>query len=129
MRTLTVFIVPLLLLTGVLLVSQFTPNADPCAGGVPGCGSVRNAGDTAVTLQATDGGDVRTIEVPAGERVVMSSDTSAIRVEPDQCLMVEGGPFWSAVSYTDRTGQDTGVWHPIDDWGARVHLATGSCPT
>lgn len=128
-----VFVLPLLALIAVLVIPLVTPAASTCGGGIPGCGSLRNAGETAVVVEfAQRGGDgvedKTEREVQAGERALLIGDANAVFVDAGQCLKVDGGPFWTATSYTDRTGQDTGEWHPIDDWGARVTLGSERCP-
>jgi hypothetical protein len=126
--TLAVFVLPLLAVTGVLTVAWTTGLGDPCGGPVPGCGSLRNAGDTPVTVRAvTDPSDTEMV-VAAGERVLLGGTVNEVRVEAGHCLIVEGGPFWDARTVIDQTVSASGSWHPIDDWGARVYAVPGDCP-
>ncbi|MDJ0348955.1 hypothetical protein [Cryobacterium sp. PH29-G1] len=124
----TVFAVPLLALAGILVVAWTAGVEDTCGGPVPGCSSLRNAGDIPVTVRAViDKSDTETL-VEGGERVLLGDWRNGVRVDHEQCLVVEGGPFWDALTVIDRTTETTGVWHPVDDWGARLHLHDGACP-
>lgn len=126
------FLLSGLAVAGVLGVAWVTGFGDPCGGPLPGCGNLRNAGDLPVTVQAitsTPAGDqVSTAVVVSDERGVLRGATNEVRVEAGHCLIVEGGPFWDARSVIDRTTESTGVWHPVDEWGAWVTLHDGPCP-
>jgi hypothetical protein len=123
-----VFALPLLAVAGILVVAWTAGVGDTCGGPVPGCGSLRNAGDIPVTVRAViDQSDTETL-VEGGERVLLGDWRNGVRVDHEQCLVVEGGPFWDALTVIDRTTEATGVWHPVDDWGARVQLHDGACP-
>lgn len=123
-----VFALPLLALAGSLVVAWNAGVEDTCGGPVPGCSSLRNAGDIPVTVRAViDQSDTETL-VEGGERVLLGDWRNGVRVDHEQCLVVEGGPFWDALTVIDRTTEATGVWHPVDDWGARVQLHDGACP-
>lgn len=131
---LAVIVLPLLALAGVLVFALLAPGPHTCGGAVPGCASLRNAGELPVTVETlvgqVDGEDERQENVvAAGARVLLTGESNAVRVDAGQCLRVGGGPFWTTVSFTDRVGQDAGQWQVIDDWGARVQLESGRCPT
>jgi len=123
-----VFALPLLALAGILVVAWTVGVEDTCGGPVPGCSSLRNAGDIPVTVRAIiDQSDTETL-IERGERVLLGDWRNGVRVDHGQCLVVEGGPFWDALTVIDRTTELTGVWHPLDDWGARVQLHDWACP-
>jgi len=131
---LAVIVLPLLALAGVLVFALLAPGPRTCGGAVPGCAALRNAGELPVTVETlvgeVDGVDERQENVvAAGARVLLTGESNAVRVDAGQCLRVGGGPFWTAASVTDRVGQDAGQWQVIDDWGARVQLESGRCPT
>ncbi len=122
------FALPLLAVAGILVVAWTAGIEDTCGGPVPGCSSLRNAGDIPVTVRAViDQPDTETL-VEGGERVLLGDWRNGVRVDHGQCLVVEGGPFWDALTVIDRTTEATGVWHSVDDWGARVQLHAGACP-
>lgn len=126
--TAVVFALPLLAVAGILVVAWTAGVGDTCGGPVPGCGSLRNAGDIPLTVRAViDQSDTKTL-VEGGERVLLGDWRNGVWVDHEQCLVVEGGPFWDALTVIDRTTEATGVWHPVDDWGARVQLHDGACP-
>ena len=123
-----VFVLPLVALSAILLVAWNAGVGGTCGGPVPGCGSVHNAGDIPVTVRAViDQPETETL-VEAGTQTLLGDWRSGVRVNDGQCLFVEGGPFWDALTVIDRTTDSTGVWHPIDDWGAQVQLHNGPCP-
>jgi len=125
---LAVFALPLLAVTGILVVAWTAGVGGTCGGPVPGCGSLRNAGDVPVTVRAViDQSDSETL-VEGGKQVLLGGWRNEVRVDYGQCLVVEGGPFWDARTVIDRTADATGVWHPVDDWGAQVQLHNGPCP-
>lgn len=127
-RTFALFGLPLLAVVGVLAVSLVIPGSNTCGGPVPGCGNLRNAGPVPMDIQAAGGtADVGTVTVQPRERVLLFGTVSEVRVDAGQCLIVEGGPFWNARTDIDRVAEPTGLWHAIDDWGARVHLRDGPC--
>lgn len=100
---LVAFGLPLLAVTGVLTVAWTTGLGDSCGGPVPECGSLRNAGDTPVTVRevaADPGSDTESV-VAAGERVLLGGVVNELRVDARQCLLVEGGPFWDARTVID----------------------------
>lgn len=131
------FGLPLVALIGVLVVLLVSPGPQSCGGSVPGCGSLRNAGDLPVLIRSAPPLPVRaetgvadeqaTHTVSPGERALLVGETTDVWVEAGQCLSVEGGPLWSALAQIDRVSESTGAWHPIDDWGARVQLSEGRC--
>ena len=122
------FALPLLAVAGILVVAWTAGVGDTWGGPVPGCSSLRNAGDNPVPVRAViDQSDTETL-VEVGERVLLGDWRNGVRVDHGQCLVVEGGPFWDALTVIDRTTEATGVWHPIDDWGARLQLHAGACP-
>ena len=105
-----------------------------CGGPVPGCGNILNSGDIPIVIERTttapDGNAQalpRTFTVAPGERAILLGATNAVRVDADQCLTIEGGPFWTAVTHIEQATDAPGVWMPIDEWGARVHLTGGPC--
>ena len=61
------------------------------------------------------------------ERVLLGYWRNGKGIDRGQCLVVEGGPFWDALTVIDRTTEATRVWHPVDNWGARVQLHDGAC--
>ena len=123
-----VFALPLLALAGFVVVARTAGVEGTCGGPVPGCSSLRNAGDIPVTVRAViDQSDTQTL-IAGGERVLLGDWRNGVRVDHEQCLVVEGGPFWDALTVIDRTTEATGVWHPVDDWGARLELHDGACP-
>ncbi|KGJ74472.1 hypothetical protein GY21_10570 [Cryobacterium roopkundense] len=122
------FALPLLALVGILVVAWTAGVEDTCGGPVPGCSSLRNAGDIPVMVRAViDQYDTETL-VEGGERVLLGDWRNGVRVDHGQCLVIEGGPFWDALTVIDRTTEATGVWHPFDDWGAWLWLHGGACP-
>ncbi|POH71256.1 hypothetical protein C3B59_01220 [Cryobacterium zongtaii] len=123
-----VLALPLLAVAGILGVAWTFGVEDACGGPVPGCGSLRNAGDIPVTVRAViDQPDTETL-VGGGARALLGGWSNGVRVDRGQCLTVEGGPFWDTLTVIDRTTEATGVWHPVDDWGARVQLHDRPCP-
>lgn len=127
-RTFALLGLPLLAVAGVLAVSLVIPGADTCGAPIPGCGNLRNAGQIPVDIQAAGGtADVGTVTVQPGQRVLLFGPATEVRVDAGQCLTVEGGLFWNARTDIDRVAEPTGLWHTIDDWGARVHLRDGPC--
>lgn len=127
-----VLVLPMLVLTGVLAVAWAAGTGGTCSGPVPGCASLRNAGDIPVTVSPTsttsDGESSSATVVPPGEREVLRGTANDVRVETGQCLIVDGGPLWNARTIIDRTDAANGVWHPVDEWGARVQMHNGACP-
>lgn len=126
--------IPILISTvvgaAVLSVAWVSGWGDDCGGVLPGCGNLRNAGERAVSVQATGASAVEEPDstlIAPGQRGVLVGVTNHVRVDAGECLIVDGGPFWQARTVIDRTAQDTGVWHRIDDWGARVTLHEGDC--
>jgi len=125
---LAVFVLPLVALSAILLVAWNAGVGGTCGGPVPGCGSVRNAGGIPVTVRAViDQSETETL-VEGGKQVLLGGWRSGVRVDYGQCLVVEGGPFWNVLTVIDRSTDWTGVWQPIDDWGAQVQLHNGPCP-
>jgi hypothetical protein len=132
-----VLALPLLVVTGILVVAWISGSENTCGGPVPGCASLRNAGDIPVTVRTATGQSdtgkeedkerVEEVSVAGGERVLLSG-WGDVRVSPEQCLVVEAGPLWDVLTVIDRTTDATGIWHPVDDWGARVQLHDGECP-
>lgn len=113
------------ILTGIVV----PPGGGDCGGPLPGCGNLRNAGEAPVTVQATHtDGTVTTSTVPPGQRGVLTGVTNAVAVEPGTCLTVDAGPFWTATTHVSTPPHSERQWVPIDDWGARVQVATGFCP-
>ena len=126
--TLAVFVLLPVALSGILVVAWNAGVGGTCGGPVPGCGSVRNAGGIPVTVRAViDQSETETL-VEGGKQVLLGGWRSGVRVDYGQCLVVEGGPFWNALTVIDRATETTGVWHPIDDWGAQLQLHNGPCP-
>ena len=132
-RLLGLFGLPLVALVGVLTVAAVTHDGD-CGGPVPGCGNLLNAGEIHILIEritTSSGGDEQTLPrtstVPAGERAILLGVTNAVRVDPGQCLTVEAGPFWTALTQVEQASDEPGRWVPIDEWGARVHLTDGPC--
>lgn len=126
--TVAVVVLPLLAVTGILAVAWTVGVGDRCGGPLPGCGSLRNAGDNPVTVREVTDQSVTDVVVAAGQRVLLGGSSNELHVDAEQCLIVEGGPSWDARTVIDRTAAATGVLHPIDDWGARVQLHDDACP-
>ena len=127
-RTFALFGLPLVALTGALAVALVLPGSNTCGGPITGCGNLRNAGEIRVEIQPAGGtADEGTVTVQPGERVLLVGTASDVRVDAGQCLIVEGGPFWDARTDIDRVAEATGLWHEVDDWGARVRLRDGPC--
>ena len=133
-RLWAVFGLPILVVTGVLAIGWFSGLGNTCGGPVPGCGALRNAGSIPVTVRgvAEQSGAVAErsgteVEVAGGERVLVDARSSQVRVDPGQCLVVDSGPLWNISTVIDRSTESARVWHPIDDWGARVRLHDGEC--
>lgn len=124
---LTLFGIPTAVAVLLLGAAFFAPGGADCGGPIPGCGSLRNAGDLPITVQTTHlDGDQTTFTVATGERALLTGLTNAVAVNPGHCLTIDGGPFWTATS-TVQSDPDQTMWVPIDDWGARVHLVQGHC--
>lgn len=124
-RLLAWFAVPALTVAGVLTVAWFISDAEGCGGPVPGCGTLQNVGEVPVTVRAES--ETGATPVESGDRVPLRGAHPAVWVDAGQCLTADGGPFWDARAVIDRTEEATGVWHPIDDWGARVQLRDDGC--
>ncbi len=124
---LALFGIPIGIAILLLGAAFIVPGRGDCAGPIPGCGSLRNAGDLPVTVQTTnaDGGQA-TLTVPPGERALLTGLTNTVAIDPGHCLTVDGGPFWTATRSVQSDPLQT-VWVPVDDWGARVHLTQGPC--
>ena len=126
--TVAMLVLPLLAVTGILSVAWTVGVGDRCGGPLPGCGSLRNAGDNPVTVREVTDQTVTHVIVPAGQRVLLGGSSNELHVEAGQCLLVEGGPFWDARTVIVQSAETTGMSHPIDDWGARVQLHHDACP-
>lgn len=123
-----VLALPLIALTGVLIVAWASGLGDACGGPLPGCGNLRNAGEAPVTVREVVGQSRTEVDVATGERVMLGGSSNEVRVDPGQCLVVEGGPFWDSRTVIDRTAATAEVvWHSVDDWGAWVYLREGEC--
>jgi hypothetical protein len=125
------FVLPILLIGGVLVGAYLVAASERCGGPVPGCGMIRNTGDLpiavrGVTADGQAGAAVPTTVKP-GNRVLLVDATGLVRVNGGQCLRVQGGPLWNAESYIDAGDSPGGRWHPVDDWGARVEVFDSPC--
>lgn len=126
-------VLPLLALVGTLAATQLVSANERCGGPIPGCSALSNAGELAVTVRAAASGTAaerpqRPLTVEAGTRAHLLAPANEIRVDAGQCLLVEGGPWWTTRTLVDRLGSARGQWHVIDDWGARVRLSDSACP-
>lgn len=123
-----VLVLPLVAVAGILSVAWTAGLGEQCGGPLPGCGILRNTGDTPVTVRAFVDDAVTESVVGSGDRLMLRGVGNEVRVDAGQCLILEGGPFWNARTVIDRTQTPTGHWYPVDDWGARVQLHADSCP-
>jgi len=125
------FALPLLALVATLAATQSVSANDPCGGPIPGCSSLSNAGSLPVTVRAVTSDRAerpRLVTVDAGKRAQLLAPANEVHVEAGQCLVVEGGPWWSTRTKVDQLESARGRWHTIDDWGARVRLSASGCP-
>ncbi|TQK20894.1 hypothetical protein FBY40_3439 [Microbacterium sp. SLBN-154] len=110
-----------------LMILPFVSAPSSSCGNPFGCGSVRNAGEEALTVVAfeADGAERATYAIAPDSRDLLLGVTNEILVPEASCLTVHGGPFWldrTAVQTSDDTARV-----PIDHWGARVDLRGGAC--
>jgi hypothetical protein len=54
------------------------------------------------------------------KRVLLGDWSNGKGIDRGQCLVVEGGPLWDALTVIDRTTEATRVRHPVHNRGARV---------
>ena len=102
--TVAVLVLPLLAVTGILSVAWTVGVGDRCGGPLPGCGSLRNAGDNPVTLREVTDQSVTEVVVAAGQRVLLGVLFREVVVDPadgwgSDCgvvpvVIVEVQPAW-----------------------------------
>lgn len=110
-----------------LLMLPFVSAPSSRCGNPFGCGSVRNAGESDLTVIAflADGTERATYAIAPDSRDLLLGVTNEILVPEASCLTVHGGPFWSDRTVVQTAGDPARV--PIDHWGARVDLQGGAC--
>lgn len=110
-----------------LLTLAFVSGPESRCGNPFGCGSVRNAGDSDLTVVAfeADGTERATYAVAPDSRDLLLGVTNEVAVPEASCLTVHGGPLWLNRVQVQTAADTARV--PIDHWGARVDLQAGAC--
>ncbi len=76
-----VVVLPLLAVTGILVVAWTVGVGDRCGGPLPGCGSLRNAGDTLVTVREVTDQSTTEVAVTAGHRVLLGGSSNLLEAD------------------------------------------------